>query len=152
MKVFFLRWLIYTIALVMTGYLLKGVWFLNWQACVAGALVLGLLNAFVRPVLLFLTLPINILTLGLFTILLNAAIFFSVGYIIPSVMITTLFVAWRIVATSMAHATDAAAATSHHQNDNCPDEREIGKIAPVHVTSPLGVRLCWSSRRVFGMA
>ena len=52
-----------------------------------GALVLGLLNAFVRPVLLFLTLPFNILTLGLFTIFLNAAIFFSAGYIIPSLMI-----------------------------------------------------------------
>jgi len=50
-------------------------------------LVLGLLNAFVRPVLLFLTLPLNILTLGLFTIFLNAAIFFSVGYIIDGLVI-----------------------------------------------------------------
>jgi len=48
---------------------------------------LGLLNAFVRPILLFLTLPLNILSLGMFTILLNAAIFFTAGYIIPGLMI-----------------------------------------------------------------
>src|SRR5438552_4128069 len=88
MRNFLLRWLINTIALMMTAFILsKGIWLVSWQACLAGALVLGLMNAFVRPILLFLTLPLNILTLGLFTILLNAAIFFSVGYIIEGVMI-----------------------------------------------------------------
>ncbi len=88
MKHFLIRWLINTIALMLTGFILsKGIWLVSWQAGLAGALVLGLMNAFVRPVLLFLTLPLNILTLGLFTILLNAAIFFSVGYIIEGVMI-----------------------------------------------------------------
>src|SRR5882724_1086222 len=88
MKLFLLRWLSNVLALFLTAYFLpKGIWFVSWQAYLAGALVLGLLNAFVRPVLLFLTLPLNILTLGLFTILLNAAIFFSVGYIIEGVVI-----------------------------------------------------------------
>jgi putative membrane protein len=88
LKHFLIRWFINTVALMATGFILsKGIWLVSWQACLAGALVLGLMNAFVRPVLLFLTLPLNILTLGLFTILLNAAIFFSVGYIIEGVMI-----------------------------------------------------------------
>jgi putative membrane protein len=88
LKHFFIRWFINTVALMATAFILsKGIWLVSWQACLAGALVLGLMNAFVRPVLLFLTLPLNILTLGLFTILLNAAIFFSVGYIIEGVMI-----------------------------------------------------------------
>src|SRR5690348_4356730 len=87
MKVFIMRWVINTLALVAVAMILPGVWFRNWQSYLWGALVLGLLNAFVRPVLLFLTLPLNILTLGLFTILLNAAIFFSVGYIIQGFMI-----------------------------------------------------------------
>src|SRR3954470_4800039 len=88
MKVFFLRWVSNTLALFITAqFLPKGIWFMSWQAYLAGALVLGLLNAFVRPVLLFLTLPLNILTLGLFTILLNAAIFFSVGYMVPALVI-----------------------------------------------------------------
>lgn len=87
MKVFLIRWFSNTIALVATDWLLPGVWFRDYHAIWLGALVLGLLNAFVRPVLLFLTLPLNILTLGLFTIFLNAAIFFSAGYIIPALMI-----------------------------------------------------------------
>ena len=87
MKVFLIRWVSNTLALVVSAALLPGVWFQDWTACWLGALVLGLLNAFVRPVLLFLTLPLNIITLGLFTIFLNAAIFFSAGYIIPSLMI-----------------------------------------------------------------
>src|SRR5262245_58680650 len=87
MKAFFIRWFSNVLALVVTAWLLPGVWFADWTASWLGALVLGLLNAFVRPILLFLTLPLNIITLGIFTIFLNAAIFFSVGYIIPSLMI-----------------------------------------------------------------
>jgi putative membrane protein len=86
-KVFFLRWITNMLALVAVTHILPGVWSKNWHSYLTAALVLGLLNAFVRPVLLFLTLPLNIITLGLFTILLNAAIFFSVGYIIPGFMI-----------------------------------------------------------------
>ena len=94
MKAFLIRWLSNILALVVTALLLPGVWFKDWSACWMGGLVLGLLNAFVRPVLLFLTLPLNILTLGIFTIFLNAAIFFSAGYIIPSFMIKNY--AWAI--------------------------------------------------------
>ncbi len=94
MKVFLIRWVSNTLALVVTSFLLPGIWFTDWSACWMGALVLGLLNAFVRPILLFLTLPLNILTLGIFTIFLNAAIFFVSGYIIPSLMIKNY--AWAI--------------------------------------------------------
>ena len=103
MKHFLIRWFINTIALMMTAFILsKGIWLVGWQACLAGALVLGLLNAFVRPVLLFLTLPLNILTLGLFTILLNAAIFFSVGYIIPPLIIKNY--SWAIAGSLLFSA------------------------------------------------
>jgi putative membrane protein len=95
MKVFFLRWISNILALIATVKLLPGIWVRDWHAYWIAALVLGLLNAFMRPVLLFLTLPLNIITLGLFTILLNAAIFFSVGYIIPSLMIKNY--SWAIL-------------------------------------------------------
>jgi len=95
MKVFLLRWASNTLALFATVEILPGLWVSNVHAYWLSALVLGLLNAFVRPVLLFLTLPLNILTLGLFTILLNAAIFFSVGYIIPAFMIKNY--SWAIL-------------------------------------------------------
>ena len=47
------------------------------------ALVLGVINALIRPVLFFLTLPINILSLGLFTFVLNALLFWSVTWFVP---------------------------------------------------------------------
>src|SRR5882672_7193822 len=87
METSLIRWVSNTLALMVTSLLLPGACLRYWYAAWMGSLVLGLLNAFVRPVLLFLTLPLNILTLGLFTIFLNAAIFFSAGYIIPSLMI-----------------------------------------------------------------
>jgi putative membrane protein len=48
----------------------------RWQSVLAGALVLGLLNAFLRPILIFLTLPVNVLTLGLFTLVVNGLVFY----------------------------------------------------------------------------
>src|SRR5438309_8244559 len=112
MKVFLVRWVSNTLALVATAFLLPGIWFRNWTACLMGALVLGFLNAFVRPVLLFLTLPLNIITLGIFTIFLNAAIFFSLGYIVQGVMIrnytwaiagSVLFSAFSTVLSHLFH-------------------------------------------------
>ena len=88
MKNFILRFISNTLALLATIWILQqGVWIRNWHAVWKAALVLGLLNAFVRPVLLFLTLPLNIFTLGLFTIFLNAAIFFTAGYIVDDLVI-----------------------------------------------------------------
>ncbi len=52
------------------------------------ALVLGLLNAFVRPILVLFTLPINILTLGLFTLVINALLFWVVTRLLPGVDVT----------------------------------------------------------------
>ena len=57
MKNFLLRWLSNTLALIATVELLPGIWVRDWNAYRLGALVLGLLNAFIRPVLLFLTHP-----------------------------------------------------------------------------------------------
>ena len=56
-------------ALIMPGFRLK-----SFSVALAAALALGLANIFIRPVLLFLTLPINILTLGLFTFVVNAMV------------------------------------------------------------------------------
>jgi putative membrane protein len=114
MKVFFLRWFVNTIALMLTALCLRGgVWFRGWESCIFGALVLGLLNAFVRPVLLFLTLPLNIITLGFFTILLNAAIFFSAGYIIRGLMIRNY--GWAIVGSLLFSLFSTALSWIFHE-------------------------------------
>ena len=72
MKGILLRWLIQTIAILVAAYVLKGIDVTGFIPALAAAALLGILNAFVRPLLLLLTLPLNILSLGLFTFVINA--------------------------------------------------------------------------------
>lgn len=72
MKGLLLRWLILTIAILAAAYVLKGIDVTGFVPALAAAALLGILNAFVRPLLLLLTLPLNILSLGLFTFVINA--------------------------------------------------------------------------------
>lgn len=68
----FLTWLINTVSLLIIAYLLKGFYVESFTAAFVAALVLGVINTFIRPIFIVLTLPINILTLGLFTFVVNA--------------------------------------------------------------------------------
>ena len=66
------RWLTLTVAIVSTSYLLDGIHISGFLSAIFAAAMLGILNAFFRPIALLLTLPINILSLGLFTFIINA--------------------------------------------------------------------------------
>jgi putative membrane protein len=66
------RWLLLTIAVLVASSLLDGIRVTGLLPAFLAAALLGILNAFFRPILILLTLPINILTLGLFTFLINA--------------------------------------------------------------------------------
>jgi putative membrane protein len=66
------RWLFLTFAIFMAAYLIDGIRISGLPSAILAAAVLGVLNAFLRPILLLLTLPLNILTLGLFTFAINA--------------------------------------------------------------------------------
>ena len=68
----FMRWLILSAAIMVSAYLFPGIEVSGFGTALFAALTLGILNAFFRPILLILTLPINILTLGLFTFVINA--------------------------------------------------------------------------------
>ena len=68
----FLRWLILTAAILCAAYLIEGIKVSGFFSAFFAAAMLGMLNTFFRPVLIILTLPINILTFGLFTFLINA--------------------------------------------------------------------------------
>lgn len=80
---YLIQWLIYAVAIVITAYLLPGVRLSGFFAALVTALVLGLINTFIRPLLLLLTLPINILTLGLFTIVINALLIMLTSALVP---------------------------------------------------------------------
>jgi putative membrane protein len=68
----FIRWLTLTGAIIVTSYLLDGIQVSGFVSAFFAAAMLGILNALFRPILILLTLPINILTLGFFTFVINA--------------------------------------------------------------------------------
>ena len=72
-------WLVNTAALVAVAYLMPSVSIASLPAALVGALVLGLVNAVIRPVLVLLTLPVTVLTLGLFIFVINGLLFWAVG-------------------------------------------------------------------------
>lgn len=77
-----LRWILNALALLLVSYIVPGVQFSSTWALVITVIVFGLINALVRPILLILTLPINILTLGLLTLIINALLFWLTSSIV----------------------------------------------------------------------
>lgn len=77
------RLILGSIAVMIAAYLVPGVSVASFGTAVLVALALGVLNALVKPVLLFLTLPINILTLGLFSLVINIVILYLASALVP---------------------------------------------------------------------
>jgi putative membrane protein len=77
-----LRWAINAGALFALPYIIQSIQVKDIKVAVITALVLGLVNAIIRPLALLITLPINILTLGLFTFVINALLFWGVAYFV----------------------------------------------------------------------
>lgn len=84
-----LRWIVNAVALLLVAYIVPGFVLAGLYPALVAALILGLANAIVRPVLLLLTLPINILTLGLFTFVVNALMLWFVATIVKGFDITS---------------------------------------------------------------
>ena len=83
MRSFLIHWLFTAIALGVTAHFVPGIEVSSTAALVFGALVLGLVNAVVRPVLVILTLPITVLTIGLFYLIVNGAAFALAAGLVP---------------------------------------------------------------------
>lgn len=77
-----LRWVLNALALLLVTRIVPGVAIDGFYSALIVALVLGIMNALVRPVLIFLTLPLNVLTLGLFTLVINTTLFWFVSTIV----------------------------------------------------------------------
>ncbi|GAB4390149.1 MAG: phage holin family protein [Thermodesulfovibrionales bacterium] len=80
---FIINWLVSALAVFIAAYLLPGVTVSGFLAALVTALILGLVNAFLRPVLLVLTLPLTVLTLGLFALVINALLIMLTSAIVP---------------------------------------------------------------------
>ena len=83
MKGLLIRWLTVTGAIAIAAYLLDGIHVSGFMAAFWAAAILGVLNAFFRPIALILTLPINILSLGFFTFVINDAMLKMASSLIP---------------------------------------------------------------------
>ncbi|MGA2403931.1 MAG: phage holin family protein [Syntrophobacteraceae bacterium] len=77
------RWLLLTISIIVTSYLVDGILVTSFFSAFFAAAVLGILNALFRPILIVITLPVNILTLGLFTFVINALLLKMVSGVVP---------------------------------------------------------------------
>jgi len=82
------RWIVNAAALLLVAYLYPGVQVASFTAALIAALVLGLVNAFIRPLLVILTLPVTILTLGLFLFVINALMFWFVAEVVKGFTVT----------------------------------------------------------------
>ncbi len=103
-----LRIVIGALALLGVAYLIPGVDVESFYAALIAAIILGVLNFFVRPVLLILTLPITIVTLGLFTFVINGALFWFAASFIDGFSVSSFWAALIgsilvTVATSVAN-------------------------------------------------
>lgn len=88
MEYFLVRWLINALAIFIVSYIVKGIEVSSAAVVLVVALVIGIINAFLRPLIILITLPINILTLGLFTLFINGTILYLVSKIIKGFVIT----------------------------------------------------------------
>ncbi len=78
-----IRWILNTLALFLVVTIVPGFTYRDWLSLAIAAAVLGLLNAIVRPILFVLTLPITVVTLGLFLLVLNAIMLELTAWLVP---------------------------------------------------------------------
>src|SRR5690606_38739735 len=86
-------WLIIAITVMAGSYVIPGVSVDSFMTALVVAVVLGIINIFIKPVLLVLTLPITIITLGIFAIVLNALLIMLTAYLVPGFNINGFFAA-----------------------------------------------------------
>lgn len=88
-----LKWLLLAAALLVVSYLLPGVAVQSFGAALIAAFVIGLLNTLVRPLLVLLTLPVTVLTVGLFLFVINALMFWSASGLLSGFHVTGFWTA-----------------------------------------------------------
>jgi len=83
-----IRWLLLAAALLLVAHLYPGVVVTSFTSALIAALILGLLNTLLRPILVLLTLPVTVLTLGLFLFVINALMFWAAADVLSGFSVT----------------------------------------------------------------
>lgn len=87
-------WALDTVALMLVPQIVSSIEIRSWLAALLFALLLGLVNAFLKPVLLILTLPISLMTLGIFALVINALAFWAVAGLISGIVVPSFSAAF----------------------------------------------------------
>lgn len=82
-----IRWILLALTLLFVAWLLPGVHLAGFSSALWAALVIGIINVFIRPILMIITIPINLLTLGLFTFVLNALLLMLTAHLVPGFVV-----------------------------------------------------------------
>ena len=90
-----IHWLVSALAILVTAYILPGVHISGLFSALVLAVVLGAINAVLRPILIFLTLPITLLTMGIFVLFINALLVMLAAYIVPGFTVVSFW--WAFI-------------------------------------------------------
>ncbi len=105
MRVFLLKWFVTAVSIFIVANIFNLIYIENLLVLVLAALVLGILNAFFKPFLLLLTLPINLLSLGFFTLVINGFLLWVVSGLVSGFEITSFWKAfWAALLISIVSA------------------------------------------------
>lgn len=89
-----IKWFFYALSLLFVAWVIPGISFVGFTSALIAAFVMGVVNIFIRPILLILTLPINLLTLGLFTFVINALMLLLVAKLVSGFTIDGFWAAF----------------------------------------------------------
>ena len=82
-----LRWVVFALAIMLVAWIIPGISIESFYSALIAGVVIALINAFIKPLIQFISIPINFLTLGLFTFVINALLFLLAGAITPGLEI-----------------------------------------------------------------
>jgi len=85
-------WVLNAVALMAVAYLVPGIQVASFTSALIAAVVIGLVNMLIKPVLVILTLPITLLTLGLFILVINGLLFWAVGHYLQGFSVSSILI------------------------------------------------------------
>jgi len=88
-----LKLLVSTLTIIIAAYFIPGVKIASYWTAIVVALVMAIVNAIIKPIVMFFTLPLNVLTLGLFTFVVNGLMILLVAYFVPGFQVAGFWTA-----------------------------------------------------------
>lgn len=88
------RWICYALAIIFTAWVIPGIEVSSIFSAMFACIMIALINAFIKPALLIVTLPINLITIGLFSLVINAFLLMLAGWLTPGLEVEGFFSAF----------------------------------------------------------